>query len=106
MPESHSEEHDKTKTSPEVVKNAERLHVVQKLDILSKKNVEKMSVNTFFVANVGKSCVVSIQNLTRPFTKVQLRNLLKRTGKIVEQGLWIDQTKSHALVQVMLRSNI
>ncbi|KAK7575475.1 hypothetical protein V9T40_011761 [Parthenolecanium corni] len=46
----------------------------------------------------GKS-VLYITNLVRPFTVNQLRELLLRTGRIVEDGFWIDSIKSRCYVQ-------
>ncbi len=93
-------------TFPDVVKNGE-CHNTDDPDVLENEDsslsnpiVKKASVNKFSEANSAKSCVVSIKNLIRPFTLAQLRELLKRTGKIVEQGFWTDQIKSHAIVQV------
>ncbi|XP_075212118.1 apoptotic chromatin condensation inducer acinus isoform X2 [Lycorma delicatula] len=45
------------------------------------------------------SSVLFITNLVRPFTVPQLRNLLARTGKIAENGFWIDKIKSKCYVQ-------
>lgn len=47
----------------------------------------------------GKT-VLYICNLVRPFTVNQLRELLLRTGRIVEDGFWIDSIKSKCYVQV------
>lgn len=46
-----------------------------------------------------QSCILYITNLVRPFTLTQLKNLLQRTGKIVENGFWIDRIKSKCFVQ-------
>lgn len=45
------------------------------------------------------SCVLYITNLVRPFTVLQLKGLLARTGKIVEDGFWIDRIKSKCFVE-------
>ncbi|XP_013102079.1 apoptotic chromatin condensation inducer in the nucleus [Stomoxys calcitrans] len=45
------------------------------------------------------SCVLYITNLVRPFTVLQLKGLLARTGKIVENGFWIDRIKSKCFVE-------
>ncbi len=45
--------------------------------------------------------VLYITNLVRPFTVNQLRELLLRTGRIVEDGFWIDSIKSKCYVQVI-----
>ena len=36
----------------------------------------------------------------RPFTLGQLKELLKRTGSVLEEGFWIDKIKSHCFVTV------
>ena len=48
------------------------------------------------------SCIVHIRHLVRPYTINQLKELLSRTGKIVEDGFWIDKIKSHCLAIVSL----
>uniref|UniRef100_A0A6B2E5U1 Putative apoptotic chromatin condensation inducer in the nucleus n=1 Tax=Phlebotomus kandelakii TaxID=1109342 RepID=A0A6B2E5U1_9DIPT len=45
------------------------------------------------------SCILFITNLVRPFTVLQLKGLLVRTGKIVDNGFWIDKIKSKCYVQ-------
>lgn len=45
------------------------------------------------------SNVLFIQNLVRPFTVKQLKELLERTGKIVEDGFWTDRIKSKCYAQ-------
>lgn len=45
------------------------------------------------------SHVLYITNLVRPFTVLQLKGLLARTGKIIEDdGFWIDRIKSKCYV--------
>ena len=51
------------------------------------------------ISGEGKT-VLYITNLVRPFTVTQLRELLQRTGRIVEDGFWIDSIKSKCYVQV------
>lgn len=46
------------------------------------------------------SRVVFIQHLVRPFTINQLRELLQRTGRLVDNGFWIDNIKSKCLAMV------
>ena len=41
------------------------------------------------IEEVNETKVIQIVNLTRPFTVVQLQNLLKRTGNI--EDFWIDR---------------
>uniref|UniRef100_A0A8D3BS05 Apoptotic chromatin condensation inducer 1b n=1 Tax=Scophthalmus maximus TaxID=52904 RepID=A0A8D3BS05_SCOMX len=42
--------------------------------------------------------IVHLTNLVRPFTLGQLKELLNRTGTLVEDGFWIDKIKSHCFV--------
>uniref|UniRef100_G3PLU1 Apoptotic chromatin condensation inducer 1a n=1 Tax=Gasterosteus aculeatus TaxID=69293 RepID=G3PLU1_GASAC len=44
------------------------------------------------------SNIVHISNLVRPFTLGQLKELLSRTGTLLEEGFWIDKIKSHCFV--------
>ncbi|KAM9826898.1 apoptotic chromatin condensation inducer 1b [Neosynchiropus ocellatus] len=44
------------------------------------------------------SNIVHVTNLVRPFTLGQLKDLLKQTGSLVEEGFWIDKIKSHCYV--------
>jgi hypothetical protein len=53
-----------------------------------------------------ESNVLFITNLVRPFTVNQLKELLARTGTIVEGGFWIDKIKSKCYVQVCLMAVI
>lgn len=46
-----------------------------------------------------QSCILFITNLVRPFTLPQLKNLLQRTGRIVEDGFWIDRIKSKCYIK-------
>lgn len=43
--------------------------------------------------------ILYITNLVRPFTVLQLKGLLLRTGKIVENGFWMDKIKSKCFVK-------
>jgi len=44
--------------------------------------------------------VVHVTGLVRPYTLGQLKELLGRTGKLVDDGFWIDSIKSHCYVVV------
>ncbi|XP_074480482.1 apoptotic chromatin condensation inducer 1b isoform X1 [Sebastes fasciatus] len=44
------------------------------------------------------SNIIHVTNLVRPFTLGQLKELLNRTGGVVEEGFWIDKIKSHCYV--------
>ncbi|XP_057327857.1 apoptotic chromatin condensation inducer in the nucleus [Microplitis mediator] len=43
--------------------------------------------------------VLLIKNLVRPFTLNQIKELLSRTGSIVENGFWMDRIKSKCFVE-------
>ena len=44
--------------------------------------------------------ILLIKNLVRPFTLNQIKELLSRTGTIVENGFWMDRIKSKCFVEV------
>ncbi|XP_042903208.1 apoptotic chromatin condensation inducer in the nucleus isoform X2 [Parasteatoda tepidariorum] len=44
------------------------------------------------------SKIVFIQNLVRPFTLLQLKDLLRQTGNFIEDDFWIDKIKSKCFV--------
>lgn len=46
--------------------------------------------------------ILLIKNLVRPFTLNQIKELLSRTGTIVENGFWMDRIKSKCIVEVRL----
>lgn len=48
-----------------------------------------------------RSCVLLVTHLVRPFTVNQLKELLARTGHLVDGKFWIDKVKSSCLVQVI-----
>ncbi|XP_014672713.1 PREDICTED: apoptotic chromatin condensation inducer in the nucleus-like isoform X2 [Priapulus caudatus] len=45
------------------------------------------------------STLVHIRNLVRPFTLNQLKELLGRSGKLVDSSFWIDKIKSHCFAE-------
>lgn len=51
------------------------------------------------------SKIIHVRNLVRPFTLGQLKELLKRTGTVVENGFWIDKIKSHCFAKVRMILN-
>ena len=51
-------------------------------------------------AQQPRACVVHVSNLVRPFTIPQLKELLARTGHLIDGKFWIDKVKSSCLVQV------
>ena len=46
------------------------------------------------------SNIIHVFNLVRPFTLGQLKALLGKHGKLLEDGFWIDKIKSHCLAKV------
>lgn len=44
--------------------------------------------------------ILLIKNLVRPFTLNQIKELLSRTGAIVDNGFWMDRIKSKCFVEV------
>lgn len=46
------------------------------------------------------STIVHVRNLVRPFTLNQLKELLTRHGKLIEESFWIDKIKSHCFASV------
>jgi len=47
-----------------------------------------------------ESNVIHVTGLVRPYTISQLKELLGRTGTLVDDGFWIDSIKSHCYVVV------
>lgn len=82
-----------------------------KLNSFKENNIAKISVSGVLgavpapihrspsPARNQASSVLYITNLVRPFTVLQLKGLLARTGKIVEDGFWIDRIKSKCYVE-------
>ncbi|XP_050319434.1 apoptotic chromatin condensation inducer in the nucleus isoform X1 [Bactrocera neohumeralis] len=66
--------------------------------IINKVNI-KVEHRSPSPRNKKASNVLFITNLVRPFTVLQLKGLLARTGKLVEDGFWIDRIKSKCYVQ-------
>ena len=50
--------------------------------------------------------VVHLRNLVRPYTILQLQELLRRSGALVDDGFWIDKVKSHCFVTVSKSSSL
>nr|XP_018897582.1 PREDICTED: apoptotic chromatin condensation inducer in the nucleus [Bemisia tabaci]XP_018897583.1 PREDICTED: apoptotic chromatin condensation inducer in the nucleus [Bemisia tabaci] len=85
-----------SKASPAEVNNKGK-QVVRKISIVSEE-AKKLARPPTPSKNVPSS-VLLITNLVRPFTIIQLRELLQRTGKIQEGGFWIDAIKSKCIVE-------
>ncbi|CAL1270947.1 unnamed protein product [Larinioides sclopetarius] len=56
----------------------------------------QMEVDTEETGPVSK--ILFIQNLVRPFTLNQLKDLLRETGNFIEEDFWIDKIKSKCFV--------
>lgn len=73
-------------------------------DLASNRKISIIKENESIIARPPspprnkQSCILYITNLVRPFTLPQLKNLLQRTGRIVENGFWIDRIKSKCFV--------
>ncbi len=52
-------------------------------------------------AQQPRSSVLNVSNLVRPFTINQLKELLARTGHLIDGKFWIDRVKSSCLIQVI-----
>jgi hypothetical protein len=53
-------------------------------------------------AQQPRSSVLNVSNLVRPFTINQLKELLARTGHLIDGKFWIDRVKSSCLIQVKI----
>lgn len=73
-------------------------------DLASNRKISIIKENESIIARPPspprnkQSCILYITNLVRPFTLPQLKNLLQRTGRIAENGFWIDRIKSKCFV--------
>lgn len=114
----------KLESSPEADHESDDVKVVSStsLDYNNRRSVERVSESaddTINISTTRKISIVSepeeqqplspakhnpcnilfITNLVRPFTVLQLKSLLQRTGKIVENGFWMDKIKSKCFVK-------
>lgn len=99
------EEQHQQKQKPQPKSNHEKESVPTTVPAASKTAIEPAVSKTSAVARSPSparnrtSHVLFITNLVRPFTVLQLKGLLARTGKIVEEdGFWIDRIKSKCYV--------
>ncbi|EDW11812.2 apoptotic chromatin condensation inducer in the nucleus isoform X1 [Drosophila mojavensis] len=99
------EEQHQQKQKPQPKANHEKESVPTTVPAVSKTAIEPAVSKTSAVARSPSparnraSHVLFITNLVRPFTVLQLKGLLARTGKIVEEdGFWIDRIKSKCYV--------
>lgn len=78
--------------------------VVKPRDMASNRKISIIKDNDSIIARPPspprhkQSHILYITNLVRPFTLPQLKNLLQRTGRIIENGFWIDRIKSKCFV--------
>ncbi|XP_055917115.1 apoptotic chromatin condensation inducer in the nucleus isoform X2 [Eupeodes corollae] len=68
---------------------------IRKISILSDRDDHLPPIPT----KNETSSILYITNLVRPFTVLQLKGLLARTGKIVDNRFWIDKIKSKCYIQ-------
>ena len=61
---------------------------------------EKASPRSPSPAQNSPTHVVHVEHLTRPFTILQLKDLLEEDGKMVEAGFWTNRIKSHCIAVV------
>lgn len=74
--------------------NAANITTSRKISIVNESEGEPLSPAKHSPCNI-----LYITNLVRPFTVLQLKSLLQRTGKIAEDGFWIDKIKSKCFVK-------
>ncbi|XP_053692775.1 apoptotic chromatin condensation inducer in the nucleus [Sabethes cyaneus] len=79
-------------------KSSEKIVVTRKISIVS-DNGTSLAARPPSPARHHSSNILYITNLVRPFTVLQLKGLLARTGKIIENGFWIDKIKSKCYVK-------
>ena len=89
----------------ELEKNDKDSYTPKPRDLASNRKISIIKENDSIITRPPspprnkQSCILYITNLVRPFTLPQLKNLLQRTGRIVENGFWIDRIKSKCFVQ-------
>ncbi|XP_055546330.1 apoptotic chromatin condensation inducer in the nucleus [Wyeomyia smithii] len=90
-------DHDNQDEEPKP-KPSDKVMSTRKISIVS-DNGSNMTAKPPSPARHHSSNILYITNLVRPFTVLQLKGLLARTGKIVENGFWIDKIKSKCYVK-------
>lgn len=100
-----SKKDDKDKESSRKRKTTEATTTDNKKDESSNKttkekdNIKVPRPKQMSPSKQKPSQILYITNLVRPFTVLQLKGLLARTGKIVENGFWIDKIKSKCFIK-------
>ena len=74
--------------------------VSEKKPLIETEEPSKVKSRSPSPARNPVSKIVHVRNLVRPFTLLQLKDLLKRTGKLLEDKFWIDSIKSHCYATV------
>ncbi|XP_047987143.1 uncharacterized protein LOC125226995 [Leguminivora glycinivorella] len=94
----HMEHHKKEyeEREPENLKFREPLSANRRISIVKDDSIIARPLSP---PRNKQSCILYISNLVRPFTLPQLKNLLQRTGRISEDGFWIDRIKSRCFVK-------
>merc|ERR1740128_480027 len=101
--------HDDNETAPEKVDNIEQPErVAERTEVSDSTGPVKQELvlaaaapllEATSPAQQPRASVLHVTNLVRPFTINQLKDLLVRTGNLVEGKFWIDKVKSSCLVQ-------
>ncbi|XP_054164445.1 apoptotic chromatin condensation inducer in the nucleus-like [Oppia nitens] len=83
------------KSSPQ-----QNIEIRKKIVIENKPKIEEQSPKKREVSPARNAAteVLFIQNLVRPFTLLQLKDVLGKNGKIIEERFWIDRIKSKCYV--------
>lgn len=80
----------KVKAEPVIVRR-----VSQKKPLIETEEPSNVKSRSPSPARNAVSNIVHVRNLVRPFTVLQLKELLGRNGNLIEDQFWIDSIKSH-----------
>ena len=78
--------------------------VSQKKLLIETEEPSKVKSRSPSPARNAVSNIVHVRNLVRPFTVLQLKELLRRNGNLIEDQFWIDSIKSHCYATVSFRT--
>lgn len=104
--------HSQSEDKPDVAEKEEKVEIVRRVavevaaEVLAPSKPEVVLaaaaplLEATSPAQQPRSCVLNVSNLVRPFTINQLKELLARTGHLIDGKFWIDKVKSSCLVQV------
>ena len=62
---------------------------------------EPIRIKEATVAQETPTRILHIRGLTRPFTLLQLKELFRRYGTIIDEAFWLENIKSQCLVTVI-----